>query len=392
MVTAKQILIIDDDPDIGEFLRDIAEKIGCEAIAVDHPDAFWCQLDVIKPVVIFIDLKMPNVDGVELLRKLAERKTEAQIVVMSGTDQRILHTALRLGSDRGLRMLGTLQKPIRVRDIQEMLRIGLSSGPLHKSDLRQAIKEKHIVVHYQPKMDFTADSVDGIYASEALVRWDHPERGILAPDKFIPLAERTRLIGPLTDLVFNETLKQLVSWQTQGLTLSASINISPLLLKDVDLPDVYCELCRSSQIDAGRITLEITESGAMSDVAMTMDILTRFRLKGFGLALDDFGTGYSSLVQLHRMPFNEMKIDKSFVMESDGNAGAVKIIHSIASLAENLELSLCAEGVESETALALVRKVGCQSAQGYLIGKPMPGEALSAFLQSRRSGEPGPTI
>jgi EAL domain-containing protein (putative c-di-GMP-specific phosphodiesterase class I)/ActR/RegA family two-component response regulator len=385
VVTAKKILIIDDDRDIGTFLREVAEKIGCDAIATDNPDAFWHQFDVIKPVVIFIDLKMPNVDGIELLRKLAERKTKAQVVMMSGTDRRVLRTALRLGKDRGLRMLGTLQKPIRVSDIQELLRVGLSSGPLHESDLLQAIKEKRIVVHYQPKMNLSADGVDVIAASEALARWDHPERGIIMPDKFIPLAERTGLIGPLTELVFNETLKQLGSWQTQGLTLSASVNISPLLLKDLDLPDVLYELCRSSQIDTSLLTLEITESGAMSDVSLTMDILTRLRLKGFGLSLDDFGTGYSSLIQLHRMPFSEMKIDKSFVIESDGNAEAVKIIRSIASLAESLELSLCAEGVESEAALALVRKVGCQSAQGYLIGKPMPGEAFSAFLQSRQS-------
>ncbi|MEW5703562.1 MAG: EAL domain-containing response regulator [Pseudomonadota bacterium] len=381
---AKHLLIIDDESDVGNFICEVVKDLGFEALATDNPDVFWVHYDAVNPVVIILDLKMPNVDGIELIRKLAECQTTAQIAIMSGADQRVLQSALQLGNNRGLRMLGILQKPIRVRDIEKLLGPGLSQlGSPNESDLRQAIEEGQITVHYQPKLDLTADHSCDVSSCEALARWDHPERGLLDPTKFISIAESTGLIGALTELILQKTLKQLIAWQAQGFTLSVSINISPLLLKDIDLPDRYHDMCRSNQIDTNRLILEITESAAMKDVTLTMDVLTRFRLKGFWLSLDDFGTGYSSLVQLHRMPFNEMKIDKSFIIESDTNTEAVKIIRSIAGLSNSLGIRLCAEGVESKKALTLVRDVGCHTAQGYLIGKPMSADNLSTFLRSR---------
>lgn len=383
-MTKGYLLVIDDEPDIGAFLCEAADRFGFEAVATDNPDDFWSRYDAVEPVVIILDLKMPQVDGVELLRKLAARNSKAQIVMMSGADQRVLQTALRLGNDRGLRMLGTLQKPIRVGDIQKVFE-GISARvmPVGESELHQAIDANQIIVHYQPKADLLTDCAWKISGCEALARWDHPARGLLGPEKFIALAEKTDLIGPLTDLILRQTVEQLAVWRDRGISLSAAMNLSPCLLSDIKLPDRYHDLCRSFGVEPAWLTLEITESGAMSDAALTMDILTRFRLKGFGLSLDDFGTGYSSLVQLHRMPFNEMKIDKSFVIESDNNEEAVQIIRSIAGLANNLKLSLCAEGVESDKALALVRGVGCHTVQGYLIGKPMPADNLSAFIRSR---------
>jgi len=377
----KHLLVIDDEADIGTLLCEVAEGLGYVAFATANADEFWARYGSIEPDVIVLDLKMPGVDGVELLRHLAERKSSAQIVVMSGADGRVLQAAQRLGGDRGLLMLGVLQKPVRIADVRELLsRVAEQLVPIDEAALRQAIEAGEIVNHYQPKVDLSAGRPCRYTGCEALARWDHPGRGLLSPNWFIPLAEDTGLISLLTDSVLRQTVEQLTRWQQHGIVMGAAVNLSPQLLGDIDLPDRCYECCRGAGLEPTRLTFEITESSAMSDVTMTMDILTRFRLKGFGLSLDDFGTGYSSLVQLHRMPFNEMKIDKSFVIESDTNEEAEKIIRSIATLARSLGLSLCAEGVETERALALVTEVGCATAQGYLISRPMDASQIREMI------------
>jgi len=379
--TNARVLVFDDEPDVGAFLREVARRSGFDAFAADNEDDFWLHLDVIDPGMIFLDLKMPRVDGVEVLRTLAQRRCRAHIVLISGADSRVLQTAVTMGNDSGLSMLGSLQKPIELTVLREFLEgISASVMPPGVNELRKAIDANEIIAHYQPKVGLATERPWKISGCEALARWDHPERGLLGPDTFIAVAEEADLIGPLTDAILRQAVARLSAWRSQGFPLTIAVNVSPLLFADVTLPDRFNDTCRSHDVDPAWVTLEVTESGAMKDVSVTADILTRFRLKGFGVSIDDFGTGYSSLVQLHRMPFNEMKIDKSFVIESDGNQEAVQIIRAIAGLAHSLNLRLCAEGVESDKALALVREVGCHVAQGFLIGKPMPADDLEHML------------
>jgi len=380
----RRLLIIDDLPEIGAFLCGVAEQCGFEAAAVDNASEFWNRYGAMDPEVIFLDLKMPRSDGIELLRELAWRKCKAKIVIMSGMDHRVLRASLRLGSDLGLSTFATLTKPFSAGNVKELFgKILASEWPLGEADLHQAMEAGQIVVYYQPQATLWHDRPYTITACEALARWNHPQRGLLGPREFIPLAESTKLIEPLTELVFRQAVEQLVTWQGQGLMLSVAINFSPHLLRRLDIPDMYDSICQLNGVETGRVTVELTESGVMSDPTLAADIMTRFRLKGFGLSLDDIGTGYSSLVQLYRLPFNEMKIDTSFVIDSDRDLEAEKIIRSIAGLARDLDVRLCAEGVQSPKALALARYVGCHAAQGYLIGKPMPAEDLSALIRSR---------
>lgn len=376
------LLVVDDEPEICAFIGDVAEEMGFDVAVATDADQFWSAYFAVSPDVIVLDLKMPEVDGIELLRVLGHEGCGAHILLASGTDSRILDSARRLGATHGLKMLGVLRKPIAVADLKDMLARTLKrEEAIAEQALRQALAEDRIIVHFQPKADLASDRNWRIVACEALARWDHPELGLLGPETFVPMAEEANLIQPLTDRVLRQSIAELARWQAEGLSLSAAVNLSPRLLNDVDLPDRCHEICQSAGIEPSRMVLEITESAAMKDVAASMDILTRLRLKDFGLSLDDFGTGYSSLAQLHRLPFNEMKIDKSFVIESDEDAEAAKIVRSIAGLAHNLGLSLCAEGVETEQALALVCDVGCRSAQGFLIGRPMPATEFLAFVR-----------
>ena len=214
------------------------------------------------------------------------------------------------------------------------------------------------------------------------MRWQHPELELVMPDEFIPLAERTGLIGALTDVVLREALEQVKLWQDGGHRLSVAVNLAPQLLSDLEFPDRISDLLGEYRVDASAMMFEITESGAMADVALTMDILTRLRVKGVGLSIDDFGTGFSSLVELYRMPFSELKIDKSFVMDIGKGEEAAVIVCSLVTLAHNLGLTVCAEGVETQEALDLLQSLGCEKAQGYLIGKPVPATELIEFLQT----------
>ena len=311
-----RLLVIDDEPDVSAFVADVAQGLGYETATVDNPRDFWTQYAASPPSVVVLDLMMPEVDGVELLRALAEKKSRASIVLVSGADPRILSSAQRLGRSYGLHMLGALHKPMDVADLEALLgKVVAQARELTAEELKLAIGEGRLVVHYQPKANISLDRVWAITSCEALVRLNHPRFGLLPPDQFVPLAERTGLIDSLTDAVMVAALDQVQAWRQQGLDLGVAINIAPHTIADLGLPDRLHVMVAGRGIDPGQVTVEITESGAMADTTRTMDILTRFRLKGFDLSIDDFGTGYSSLVQLHRLPFNEMKIDKSFVME-----------------------------------------------------------------------------
>ncbi len=214
------------------------------------------------------------------------------------------------------------------------------------------------------------------------MRWDRPNQGLLPPDEFIPLAERTSLIDSLTDYVLHAALEQITQWRTNGRPVAVAVNLAPQLLSDLNLPDRLSDLLKRYGVDGSEVILEITESAAMTDVARTMDILTRLRLKGIELSMDDFGTGYSTLVELYRMPFSEMKIDKSFVIDVNRNKEAEVIVRSIVDLGHNLELKVCAEGVETEEAMDFLRAIKCDLAQGYFLSKPLPPSDAMALIET----------
>ena len=254
-------------------------------------------------------------------------------------------------------------------------------------ELARALARRELRLDYQPKVDLTSGAVTGV---EALVRWEHPTRGRLGPDSFIPLAEQSGLIGELTRWVMRSAVGQWLRWREVGLEISIAINFSGRNLDEIDFPDVLERLCRSSDVPCTQFVIEITETAAASDEIKMMDIATRLRLKGFRISIDDFGTGYSSLVQLQRLPFSEMKIDKSFVIQCVTSRESLVIVKAIIDLAHNLNLKVVAEGVETSAVLELLRRLGCDLAQGYFVGRPMEGPRLpawvSAWVGSQRTG------
>ncbi len=374
-----RLLAIDDEPAFRQIVKRVAELSGFEVIVTADPAAFTNTARLWNPTVIMLDLKMPGTDGIQLLRGLAGDQCAAHIVITSGSDQKVLDSAMQLGRERGLKMSGVLPKPIRAQTLREML-AGFKRLPkeLLSTDLAEAIASDHLFLEYQPKLDCHLRCFTGV---EALVRWRHPVKGIIRPDEFIALAEQTDLIHRLTDWVVVAVAKQIAVWHAENLALEVALNISARDIEDLDLPERLHQHCADAGIDPAMMVLELTETGAMRQAVQMMDVLTRLRLKGFKLSIDDFGTGYSSLVQLQRLPFSEIKIDQSFVMRMTGNQGCRVIAEIIVELARRLRLKSVAEGVEDEATLNALIEMGCHTAQGYYLSRPVAADRIAELVR-----------
>jgi EAL domain-containing protein (putative c-di-GMP-specific phosphodiesterase class I) len=246
--------------------------------------------------------------------------------------------------------------------------------------LAQAIEDQRLHLLYQPKVSLRDGSVARV---EALMRWDDPELGVVEPSRFIPLAEQHGLIDDLTLWGLRTILRQWLDWNDEGIDTSIAFNISALSLQHLDFPDLVERMCRGLGVPCDRLVLELTE-GATQPLVKLMDTLTRFRIKGIGLAIDDFGTGYSSLMQLRQLPFTEVKIDQAFVADAPRSRDCRLIIQTIAELAHGLGLTATAEGVETSEQLRLVRELGCDIVQGYLISPPIAPEELKSWIEGFR--------
>lgn len=376
-----RVLIVDDDLRICRVIKRVATELGVESKATDDPGLnFWREIERFEPNVIFVDLQMPQIDGVQLLRSLAEAKSTAAIVLVSGMDRSIVETSEELGKSLGLNMSGILIKPIDIDEIRDMLLRNFDVVEKHLRDalefseeeLSEAIRNNELVVHYQPQIELATDKVVGM---EALVRWQHPKHGLVFPDNFIPLAENNdRLIRELTYAVLETILREDLFQRDDIRELNVSLNLSARMLGDLSLPDQFEKMLQGQQFSPGQLLIEVTESGAMEDAALTMDILTRFRIKGFRLSLDDFGTGYSSMVQLYRLPFNEIKVDKSFVMRLLTDEEAASIVRLTIDLGHSLGLEVVAEGIEDQETYDWLKSLQCEIGQGYFISRAMDAE------------------
>jgi diguanylate cyclase len=270
----------------------------------------------------------------------------------------------------------------RVLDVsgfgQDPGRRGPSRGPERLHELRQAIEQDELTLHFQPKVDLTG----GLAGVEALVRWRHPQRGVVPPDQFIPLAEHTGLIKPLTRWVLEAALRQCRAWLAGGREIPVAVNVSMHDLHDTGFPNTIAGLLASNGVPARCLRVEITECAIMADPARAQEVLERLRALGIGVAVDDFGTGYSSLAYLKRLPVDELKIDRSFVrhLAEDDNDRA--IVRSTIGLAHDLGLNVVAEGVEDQAAWDLLGRFGCDLVQGYFVSRPLPAAELVHWLEA----------
>jgi diguanylate cyclase (GGDEF)-like protein len=244
-------------------------------------------------------------------------------------------------------------------------------------ELREALHQGQLVVHYQPKVTIETRTVEGV---EALVRWNHPQRGRINPDEFIPLAEQTGLIKPLTMFVLEQALRQCHTWHQGGHQIGVAVNLSTRVLQDAHLPQDVARLLKTCAVEPWWLNLELTESIIMADPARSMEVLTDLNGMGVRLSIDDFGTGYSSLAYLKRLPVHEIKIDKSFILNMTVDDNDAVIARSTIDLGRNLGLRVVAEGVETAEVWDKLAAMGCDVAQGYYFSPPAPGDAITRWL------------
>lgn len=375
----KRLLVIDDSVDIGELVQAVATPLGFTCSQAATFSDIKDQLDS-DTAVIVLDLVMPGVDGIEVLRYLAQQRCRAEILLLSGADWRIVALAEQLALASGLRVLEWLTKPASAEAIKACLlraASAVAADPLRarespeitQTELRRAVAENQFVIHYQPQIDIESGAAAGL---EVLVRWQHPQHGLLFPDTFIGLAEAWGLIDDLTWCVVAGAFAEAKTFSASDWFPRLAINVAALSLRNVRLPDTLYAHAKAAGMAPERIVVEITESGKVHGEAAMLDTLARLRLHGINLSIDDFGTGYSMMHQLKRVPANEVKIDKAFLQAADRDRDAKILARKITEIGHELGMTVVAEGVETDAHLQWVSEIKCDIAQGYLFSRPMP--------------------
>ena len=378
------IYVIDDDVQMAELLCAAIDIIDMDSQHYSNAREFF-KVEPQPSDIILLDLNMPDVDGIEVIRTLSDKKCMSRVILISGHDKGVLHSAEQLAQAHSVNVVASLSKPIQITGLQDVIKNMSQDVPAAETvrenpgllpsldELRIAIANDQLVLHYQPQIDIITGELKGV---EALVRWQHPDRGLIYPDLFISLAEENNLIGDLTSKVIALSMEQNRLWKNEGLDIRVSVNISAENITSLTLPEQLSDMLENTSLNPASLTLEITESALMGELVTSLEILTRLRMKGFGLSIDDFGTGYSSLSQLHRIPFTELKIDQSFIMKMETDDEAKAIVKTCIILGHELNMEVVAEGVETQEILDIIKDLKCDVAQGYHIARPMPHDKL----------------
>ena len=387
-----RVLVLDDDPFMLKLMTRMLNDQGFAQVTTCISGRL--ALEVIDrtgaPDLLFCDLNLPEMDGIEFIRELVARRFTGRVVLISGVDERVLQTAERLVAAHRIALLGHLTKPFSPAHLAAQLArwTPTPSGearPERKTyaaaEVAAAIAEGQLVNHYQPKVEV---STGELVSMEALVRWQHPADGLALPDQFIGTAEEHGLIDALTEQVIAAALAQVGVWRAQGGPLRVAVNVSMDNLASLAFPDLVGSLAHQAGVPPDALTLEITESRVMKDHRAPLEVLTRLRLKGFHLSIDDFGTGHSSLLQLRDLPFERLKVDRGFVHNAHADRTLRAIYDASLGVARQLGMDVVAEGVETRADWNLLYRTRCDLAQGYFIGRPMPPEQLAAWLQDWR--------
>jgi EAL domain-containing protein (putative c-di-GMP-specific phosphodiesterase class I) len=374
-----RLLVMDDEPGVSDFIAEVANFAGYRCLALSDPSRFEAALDV-DPALIVLDLMMPGIDGIELLRVMGEKSTQAGIVLMSGFDRGVLRTAAELAKTLGLRVLGHFQKPIRLAELEAFLRrqlakrgeacrVAQAEPTLTASDLERGIRQGELVPYYQPQIEIAGGRLIG---AEALVRWRHPRQGLIHPDAFIGLAETSGLIGELSWDVMRKGVADCRIFLRKLGAISVSMNVSAQTLSDLALPDRLADIVDEHGVPRSSVYLEITESGLAHELSKSLDILARLRMKEMHLSIDDFGTGYSMMQQLRHVPATEIKIDRGFVQDAARDERARVIVEKTIEIGHELGMRVLAEGVETSEQLEFLKDRGCDAAQGFFFCRPLP--------------------
>ncbi|MEQ1882708.1 MAG: EAL domain-containing response regulator [Burkholderiales bacterium] len=385
------VLIVDDDPVQCKLLADLLGRFDVGQVhQAESGRAAMAMLaqGLVRVDVIVCDLDMPEMDGMLLLRRIAEVGLSPSIIISSASDQNIVRSVESIAQARGFAVLGSLRKPPTAGLLGKLLAkhrelAGKVDQKLARvfdaTEVSRALEQGEFEAYFQPKVDLASGRVRG---AEALVRWRHPTLGVLAPESFLGHIVDCGGMPKMTWLMIEGAAHWCGKWHKLGMDMNVSVNLSLTALDDPRLALQIVDLLRDNQLPSKSMVFEVTETSAMKDVAGCLETLSRLKMHGFGLSLDDFGTGFSTLQQLARIPFSELKLDRSFVNGATQQPHLRAVIVSTVGMAKNLGLEVVAEGVETIEDWRFLREVGVDMAQGFLVSKPIRGEVFDLWVKN----------
>ncbi|MBI2257073.1 MAG: EAL domain-containing response regulator [Proteobacteria bacterium] len=394
-VTGLRVLVIDEQNVTRRMAVKMARDSGAvEVLEAETPLHALTLLEAQeRPVdLVVTDVKATSeaggIDGVEFVRRVAERRLVGHLVIASALEESIIRSVETMARGFGIEFAGHVKRPISPESLRPLivrLVARRAAAPLLKSrsvhvtveDLRHAIADKQFVPHFQPRVRREDGAVTAV---EALIRWRHPDRGLVPPGAFIPLADRTGLIDGITDVVLEKSIAWARIWRDSGIDIAVSVNLTENALNQPELPERIARIAGQHGIPHERILLEVTEAAAITDAAASLEALARLRINGFGLSIDDFGTGMGTPEQLARTPFTEVKIDQALVTGVFDQPQFFSVLEYSLKLAKQLGLKTVAEGVEGPEDWQLLSDLGCDEMQGYHVARPMPGEEIEGWV------------
>jgi EAL domain-containing protein (putative c-di-GMP-specific phosphodiesterase class I)/ActR/RegA family two-component response regulator len=385
-----RVLIVDDEAIQRLILARCVEVLGWKADTAATLEEAISKYSARAHDVVVIDLCLGEQDGMHLLRHLRRDHADPSVIFVSGVDDRIRAAAFRVARDLGLRVAGTLAKPVDPYSLHALLLSNPSrpnpdsrdtGGYPTAAELELALNNDEIHTEYQPKTDLLTGELVGF---EALARWQSPTRGLIPPEQFIPIAEQSDQINRLTYRILDTAMSECRRWREVRPDCSVAVNFSPYVLPDPNLQPKIDTILHKHDLPPGALIAEVTESTMISNLPVATEVLTRLSIKGIRVSMDDFGTGYSSLLSLLRMPFTELKIDRSFVGVCRIDPEAWKIVRATVSLARELGMRVVAEGIESEDLRDRLRDAGCDIGQGWFFGRPMRAGAMHGLIAPRK--------
>lgn len=388
------VLIVEDDAFQRRIMTEILRALDINSIS--EAENGKQALDIIRdppstPINIAIcDLNMPEMDGMEFLRHLGEENLDVAVILTSALDKKLLASVGRMTALYGIDLLGTIEKPVSLKKLETFLakyeenptkpdHENFEQASYSLDDILDAVEKDQIEPFFQPKVDLKTGRLVG---AEALARWIHPEKGAISPGAFIPALEKTGNIDKLTFRILEKSAASCKEFHAFGHALIISVNLSLASLADTSLADRMTEIVHTSGLAPHDIMFEITESAAMTNVAQALENLARLFMNGFSLSIDDYGTGSSNLQQLTRIAFRELKIDQSFVKDFSENDALKIVVKSSIDMAHKLNVKSVAEGVETRQDWDTLGKLGCDTVQGYLVGKPMDKDSFAKFISN----------
>lgn len=390
------VLVIDDDVISTNVLQASLNGLGYGKVDIEHNGHHaLARLKAEKSIeLLLLDLHMPEMDGIRFMRHLSEIRPGMELIMVSGQRERVLSTAISLGKSMGLKVLGALQKPVQPAKLDTLLQrrqhplkehkvFDVIRRPLARADLEAGLdsrnEDNRPCLLFQPIVSINTGA---IVCVEVLARWWNRERGMLAPDAFLPLAEHSGLLDQLTTLIYRQTIDQVAEWFRMDKRISAAVNLSINSFRRPEFTRYLIDTAADRHIDCARLIFEVAESQTSAVTPQCLEALLSLRLKGFRLSIDDFGTGSSSFTHLKNIPFTELKIDREFVTGATFDPGARSILEESINLARRLSMGVVAEGVESRQDWDLVEELGCDYVQGYYCGRPMQQDQLLQLLNT----------